>query len=449
MKFKIFTLHPDIFTSFVSNSLIARAIFKQIIEIKTIDWRQDFGIGNYKQVDDKPFGGGSGMVLMADPIIKAMISENCFDSEKLKVNSEKEINTNKKAEEGNSPLEGWQASPDGVDKSDATNYPVASQQPLDRGNKPNKLFKPEEGNSPLWRGGSEADGVVKIEKLQSPHPASPRGEEQIKILPNNANFYQKIKSGQLVSQKVNILMTPRGFPMTQQIVEWLSEDFEQINILCGRYEGFDARINDHIDLELSIGDFVLNGGEVGAMCLVETVSRLVPDFITKNTSVLHDSFSSGLNNYKEFEFDNSKPQYQRELEKSKNSEKLRVKSEKLVKTLIKDFGSNSIPLVKDKVQQGFLATYCPRGGSEADGVFLSSDNSISTNNADTVVAATKQSSLFNNAHWLQNILPRIEHPQYTRPNIWLDPITNEQKKVPEVLLEGNHARIQRWRAKWW
>ena len=363
MKFKIFTLHPDIFSSFISNSLIARAISKSIIDIKTIDWRQEFGIGNYRQVDDKPFGGGSGMVLMADPIVNCMIDERCFDN----------------------------------------------SIPTDNG-----------------------DTVIASTKLDL-------------LLPNNNKFYQQIKSGVLQTKKVNILMTPRGFPLTQQIVEWLAQDFEEINILSGRYEGFDARINDHIDLELSIGNFVLNGGEVASMCLVEAVSRLVPDFITKNTSVFHDSFSSGLNNYQEFEFQNSKLQYQRELEKSKNKNNNLVSKLKFDKTpLLQGSGFGS--------PEQSLATI--GGGSEADGVVSTGNNSIQTFNGnyygDTVVAATLQSNknLFDNNHWLQNILPHIEHPQYTRPNIWQDPITNEQKKVPEVLLSGDHAKIQKWRVKW-
>jgi tRNA G37 N-methylase TrmD len=387
MKFKIFTLHPDIFSSFISNSLIARAIAKQIIEIKTIDWRQDFGIGNYKQVDDKPFGGGSGMVLMADPIINAMMAEGCLKVEERSPFQETDLDTNS-----------------------IQNFGANIKLPLVKGL------------------AAQADWGLNDSKV-----LENKQKDQQSLPPNNNKFYNQIKSGQFQTKKVNILMTPRGFPMTQQVVEWLAQDFEEINILCGRYEGFDARINDHIDLELSIGNFVLNGGEVGSMCLVEAVSRLVPDFITKNTSVLHDSFSSGLNNYNEFEFENSKLQYQRELEKSKNSQKLKVKSEKLDKNSIQNFGSNQIPLV--------------RGGSEADGVFTTSDRTRPHPASPT--GEEQSNNLFNNTHWLQNILPHIEHPQYTRPNIWQDPITNEQKKVPEVLLSGDHAKIQKWRMKWW
>jgi tRNA G37 N-methylase TrmD len=401
MKFKIFTLHPDIFCSFIANSLIARAVSKQIIEIQTIDWRQNFGIGNYKQVDDKPFGGGSGMVLMADPIINSMIHENCFDNKKLKVkNEELSKNSNSIQNFGSNKIpliEGWQAKPDEV-------LPLISN--------PTLTINDDTKTAPL------------------DHTKS-----YISFLPNNSKFYEQIKSHQLQTKKVNILMTPRGFPMTQQIVQWLAQDFEEINILCGRYEGFDARINDHIDLELSIGNFVLNGGEVGCMCLIEAISRLVPDFITKNTSVLHDSFSSGLNNYNEFEFANSKPQYQRELEKSKNN----------LNTITRHFerSERSHAIIRNDSN---LKLPIAMGLARSDWGYKS-DNHQS--HYPTYSSGEWQINLFNNLYWLQNILPHIEHPQYTRPNIWQDPITNEQKKVPEVLLEGNHAKIQKWRVKWW
>ncbi len=378
MKFKIFTLHPDIFSSFVANSLIARAISKQIIEIKTIDWRQDFGIGKYKQVDDKPFGGGSGMVLMADPIVNCMIAEKCFDNSIL--------------------------------NNGKINVSCISD-------------KVVEGDRYC------GDKMVAVTKSYNNQNTT---TSQLDLrLPNNHKFYEQIYSGKFQTQKVNILMTPRGYPMTQQTVEWLAKDFEEINILCGRYEGFDTRINDHIDLELSIGSFVLNGGEVASMCLVEAVSRLVPDFITKNTSVLHDSFSSGLNNYNEFEFENSKPQYQKTLEKSKNN-------------------NSSISTCEPK-KFSLL-----NGIKGADEVVSLIDNPAPRGNSKTVYAAISQSykkqsyrNLFDKNNWLQNILPYIEHPQYTRPNIWQDPITNQQKKVPEVLLSGDHAKIQKWRVRWW
>jgi tRNA (guanine37-N1)-methyltransferase len=293
MLFRLFTLHPDIFGGFINNSLIARGIANKVIDIQTLNWREDFGIGNYKQVDDKPFGGGSGMVLMADPILKAM----------------------------------------------------------------------------------ESVGATTLK-------THPKQDIHASYLPNNSKFWEAVKNGTIQNKKVNILMTPRGFPFNQQVAEWVAESFEEVNILCGRYEGFDARVNDSIDLELSMGNFVLNGGEVGAMCLIEAVSRLVPDFITKNTSVLHDSFSSGLNDYSEFEFSNSK----QPVSKKKLLEKQKLDQQKL---------------------------------------------------------DAKNKNLFDDNWWIDNVLPYIEHPQYTRPEVY------NNQKIPEVLLSGNHKKIQEWRKKWY
>ncbi|NJK71036.1 MAG: tRNA (guanine(37)-N(1))-methyltransferase [Thermales bacterium] len=72
MLFRNFTLHPGFFESFAQTSLIARGIKKNIIQIENVNWRDEFGIGGYKQVDDKPYGGGNGMVLMVDPIYRAL-----------------------------------------------------------------------------------------------------------------------------------------------------------------------------------------------------------------------------------------------------------------------------------------------------------------------------------------------------------------------------------------
>lgn len=268
MQFRIFTLHPNIFTSFISESLIARAISKEIIAIETVNWRDLFGVGSYRQVDDRPFGGGSGMVLMSEPIYNALDS-----------------------------------------------YSAVSH-----------LF-------------------------QSPVSA----QEHTRLTPNNAVFFDTWNKSKLKPKSVTIMLTPRGFPLKQPIAEWLT-NFSELNILCGRYEGFDARVSECVDLELSIGDFVLNGGEVAAMSLVESVARLLPDFITKETSVQHESFSTRPNYYPEQVQSNSKQ---------------KVTQRKL---------SNSVTL--------------------EDNLDFFADN------------------LFDNSYWLSQIAPNIEHPQYTRPEEW-------------------------------
>ena len=91
-----------------------------------------------------------------------------------------------------------------------------------------------------------------------------------------------------------ILLSPQGETFKQKIAEELSQ-YSKIVLICGHYEGMDERISEHlIDREISIGDYVLSGGELPAMIVVDAVSRLVPGFVGNSESVLYDSFSTGL-----------------------------------------------------------------------------------------------------------------------------------------------------------
>ena len=228
MQFNVFTLHPDLFTSFFANSLIARGVSKEIINYNLINWRDKFGIGNYKQIDDKPRGGGNGMVLMCQPIFEASSFYN-----KLGIRQKMET----------------------------------------------------------------ADVKIVKEKVKS----EMKNPELFEQLPNNRFFEIANKNPELKQKSVNISLTPRGYQFSQEIAQYLADNFQEINLFCGRYEGFDQRVNvEIIDLEISIGPFVTNGGEIPAQILIETVSRLIPGFVTKEGSVLHDSYSAGLNIYKEF-----------------------------------------------------------------------------------------------------------------------------------------------------
>jgi len=92
---------------------------------------------------------------------------------------------------------------------------------------------------------------------------------------------------------LKIMMTPQGETFTQEKAYDLSEN-EHLIILCGHYEGFDERIRKYFDLEVSIGDYVLTGGELGALVLIDSITRVIPDVISKDESHLNDSFSNGL-----------------------------------------------------------------------------------------------------------------------------------------------------------
>lgn len=96
-----------------------------------------------------------------------------------------------------------------------------------------------------------------------------------------------------------ILLTPAGQPFTQDIAEELSQK-RHLAFLCGRYEGFDARTETLVTRELSIGDFVMMGGEAAAACMLEAIARLVPGVLGAQESHEADSFSSGLLDYPEY-----------------------------------------------------------------------------------------------------------------------------------------------------
>ena len=97
-----------------------------------------------------------------------------------------------------------------------------------------------------------------------------------------------------------VLMTPQGKKFNQIIAAELAEK-KQIVIICGRYEGVDERIREHlVDREISIGDYILTGGELAALVLIDAVSRLIPDVLGNPQSTLSESFSYNLLEYPQY-----------------------------------------------------------------------------------------------------------------------------------------------------
>jgi tRNA (guanine37-N1)-methyltransferase len=97
-----------------------------------------------------------------------------------------------------------------------------------------------------------------------------------------------------------VLMTPQGETFNQKIAAQLAEK-KQIIIICGRYEGVDERIREHlVDREISIGDYILTGGELAALILIDAVSRLIPDVLGNPESTLGESFSHDLLEYPQY-----------------------------------------------------------------------------------------------------------------------------------------------------
>ena len=176
MRFDIITLFPEMFSAIKEEGVIARAIKKSIISIK--EWQlRDFSENKYKNVDDKAYGGGAGMVMQVKPI---------------------------------------------------------------------------------------RDCIKKIKEKD----------------PENKVIY----------------LSPQGETLNQNLVEKLAT-FESLTLLCGRYEGIDERIIENdVDYEVSIGDYVISGGELAAMVLIDSVSRRLPN-VLGNKDSLNDSFVNNLLDY--------------------------------------------------------------------------------------------------------------------------------------------------------
>ena len=173
MKIDILTLFPKMFEGILEESIIKRAIEKGIVEINIIDFREFSHLSNH-QVDDTPYGGGSGMVLRCEPLVEAIESVKTMDSKVL-------------------------------------------------------------------------------------------------------------------------LMCPQGVPYKEKKAIELSKE-KHLIFVCGHYEGYDERIRNFVDEEISIGDYVLTGGEIPAMAVMDSVIRLLPGVI-KEDSYLEDSFMNNRLDY--------------------------------------------------------------------------------------------------------------------------------------------------------
>jgi tRNA (guanine37-N1)-methyltransferase len=109
-----------------------------------------------------------------------------------------------------------------------------------------------------------------------------------------------IKEAKQTNKGKVIFFTPQGRTLKQEMLEDFSDKKEDLIIVCGHYEGIDQRIRDkYIDIEISIGDFVLTGGEIPTCILIDGITRLIPTAISNKDSHQNDSFSPGLDRKKE------------------------------------------------------------------------------------------------------------------------------------------------------
>lgn len=172
-KFQVITLFPEMLTGVFNNSMMWKAQKEGLVSLETIDLRE-FGLGPRRQVDDTPYGGGDGMLLMIEPLWKAVVHAKSQDS------------------------------------------------------------------------------TAKV-----------------------------------------VIMTPRGTRWKQSLAQDFSEKEYGYIFICGRYEGYDERIMELVDLELSVGDYVLTGGELPAMTIIDSIVRLLPGVLGGEQSAAIESFSDG------------------------------------------------------------------------------------------------------------------------------------------------------------
>jgi len=111
-------------------------------------------------------------------------------------------------------------------------------------------------------------------------------------------IYNAIDS--LLGKKKNIkkiLLSPRGVPFTQKVAKSIIKDEKHIFLICGHYEGIDERVSDIVDMELSVGDYVLTSGEIAALAVIDATVRLIPGVLGDKDSIASESFEENLLEY--------------------------------------------------------------------------------------------------------------------------------------------------------
>ncbi len=212
MRFDIVTIFPGFFESVFAHGIVRRALKEGLVTVETCDLRE-FAHDRHRTVDDRPFGGGEGMVLKPEPLAEAL--------EKLGIKGR------------------------------------------DQGTK-----------GPRERG---SEGAKEQGTNRRSFDSSPRRLAQD----------DKAGSGTRV-----ILLSAQGQLFTQSVARELA-GLERVVLVCGRYEGVDERINEiYCDMELSIGDYVLSGGELAAAIVVDATMRLIPGVLGNEASGEFESFGA-------------------------------------------------------------------------------------------------------------------------------------------------------------
>lgn len=195
MTFDIITIFPDIFNSYFNESILKIAQEKRLIKINIHNLR-DYTTDKHKIVDDRPYGGGPGMILKIEPIYRA---------------------------------------------------------------------------------------------LKNLAPEAPRMQKAFKSMKYEVRSKKNINSDLSFYASQVVMLDPAGKKFNQPMAQKFSK-LDRLVLLCGRYEGFDNRVTKLVDERISIGDYVLAGGELPAMIITEAVARLIPGVIGKTESLKEETF---------------------------------------------------------------------------------------------------------------------------------------------------------------
>jgi tRNA (guanine37-N1)-methyltransferase len=113
-------------------------------------------------------------------------------------------------------------------------------------------------------------------------------------------IFASVESLPILPRRDVILMSPQGQPMNQPLLRELAANYDQLIVICGHYEGVDDRVLNLVTREISLGDFILTGGEIPSMALINGVTRLLPGTVGKEESLKNESFEAGLLDFPQY-----------------------------------------------------------------------------------------------------------------------------------------------------
>jgi len=265
MRFEIVTIFPGFFSSIFENGILRRALAEGLVEVAIHDLRA-FTHDRHRTVDDRPFGGGEGMVLKPQPLAEALAS--------LGIAPKSPSPPCQGTTGDRGTLQGRGAVPQ-MPQNEEGALQAAEKLVAEGGGGFNPRIKPTESTRAL----------APEERLPPISPEIP-SFSAASLAPEGMHRQEP----QPPQRARVILLSAQGRPFTQALARELAA-LDRVVLLCGRYEGVDERINQlYCDQELSIGDYVLSGGELAAAVVIDAAMRLIPGVLGNQASGEFESF---------------------------------------------------------------------------------------------------------------------------------------------------------------